>query len=239
MTYDIKFVGNTYTNSSSRDGYTPSLIVDHISSGSWSSLLSWFTSSGNKVSSSNYGVSKQGEIACFVPIDRMAWANGIKAEDIAKHNTPIVKANKGINPNKYSVSIEHEGTDGNLTEAQFQATVWLHRYIQAEIKRQWNYQMKLDKYDVIGHFQVDPVRKPLCPGKLFPWDKLYEELGRKDEVKLGLELTNSQWNLAKDTIQGLYDKHLITDKSWITKVELRTLTISELSWLNLIVLARK
>ncbi|MBD2863134.1 peptidoglycan recognition protein family protein [Paenibacillus oceani] len=79
MSYEIKFAGNQYTNSSSRDGHIPKLIVDHISAGSWSSLLSWFTSPNNKGSSSNFGVSKKGDIVCFVPIERMAWANGINA----------------------------------------------------------------------------------------------------------------------------------------------------------------
>ena len=29
---------------------------------------------------------------------------------------------------------------------------------------------------MIGHFQVDPRRKPSCPGKKFPWERLYKEL---------------------------------------------------------------
>jgi len=74
------------------------------------------------------------------------------------------------------VSIEHEGTDGDLTEEQFAASVWLHKYIAAEVKRIHGQALPLDEQHVIGHFQVDPVRKPNCPGPKFPWARLYQSL---------------------------------------------------------------
>jgi N-acetylmuramoyl-L-alanine amidase len=204
MTYDIKFVGNQYTNSSSRDGHIPCLIVDHISAGTWGSLLDWFTNPTNKGSSSTFGVSKKGEIVQFVRIEDMAWANGIGAEDIAASKTGIVKEHIGINPNKYSISIEHEGMDGNLTEEQFQATLWLHKYIRDYVMNKWGYEFGLTSYDVIGHFQVSPY-KPECPGKLFPWSRLYTELEDKEYI-MKVEDANKiierwladEYNLASD-----------------------------------------
>lgn len=59
---------------------------------------------------------------------------------------------------------------------------------------------------------------------------------KDDEI---LELTNSQWIMAKDALQELYDNKVITDKTWIEKASMEQLTISELSWLNLIVMSRK
>lgn len=168
--------GNKNTNSSNRDGHVPFVIVDHISAGSMSSLDAWFTSPSNRVSSAHFGVSKTGEIHQFVAIDRMAWANGLTAEAIPKAAAPIIRQNAPVNPNKYTVSIEHEGTDGELTEAQFAATVWLHKYIQDEIKRRYGRKIEFNKQHVIGHFQVDPIRKPLCPGPKFPWERLYKAL---------------------------------------------------------------
>ncbi|WP_424765683.1 M15 family metallopeptidase [Paenibacillus sp. sgz302251] len=53
-----------------------------------------------------------------------------------------------------------------------------------------------------------------------------------------LVLSDSEWKMAKDSLQKLYDNKIITDKSWIEKAERKQLTISELSWLNLIVMSR-
>ncbi|MCG7406793.1 N-acetylmuramoyl-L-alanine amidase [Paenibacillus sp. ACRRX] len=174
--------GNKYTNYSSRDGHVPCCIVNHISAGSMSSMDNWFTSSGNTVSSAHYGVSKDGRIHHYVDIKLMAWANGITSTATTQAPAKIVRDHPGVNPNKYTVSIEHEGTDGNLTEEQFAASVWLHRHIQAEIKRIWSKELQLDDYHVIGHYQIDPIRKANCPGPKFPWSRLYKELKGENEV---------------------------------------------------------
>ena len=176
--------GNSHTNSSSRDGHVPCVIVDHISAGTMSSMDAWFTSPDNQVSSAHYGISKSGEIHQYVPIERMAWANGLTLEAMAKATAPIIHQHAPINPNKYTVSIEHEGTDGDLTEAQFAASVWLHRYIAADVKRIYGQALPLDEQHVIGHFQVDPVRKPNCPGLKFPWARLYQELKEGGEGEM-------------------------------------------------------
>src|SRR5690606_25716539 len=38
---------------------------------------------------------------------------------------------------------------------------------------------------VIGHFQIDSIGKPYCPGVLFPWSKFYSELAIADKMSLG------------------------------------------------------
>lgn len=173
--------GNKYTNSSSRDGHVPVAIVNHISGGTMGSMDAWFTSSGNIVSSAHFGVSKTGEIHQYVDINNMAWANGLSVASIVKATAPLIKERVPTNPNKYTVSIEHEGTDGTLTEAQFAATVWLHKYISSEVQRLYGKPIDLDEKHVIGHFQVDPVRKPYCPGPKFPWDRLYAAFKVKED----------------------------------------------------------
>ncbi|WP_058303458.1 N-acetylmuramoyl-L-alanine amidase [Gorillibacterium timonense] len=176
--------GNAHTNSSSREGHVPFIIVDHISAGSMSSMDSWFTSPSNTVSSAHFGVSKSGKIHQYVPITRMAWANGLTTDAIPKAAASLVRQNAPVNPNKYTVSIEHEGTDGNLTEAQFAATVELHRFIAAEVKWLYGQALLLDEQHVIGHFQVDPARKPNCPGPKFPWSRLYQALSSSESVRI-------------------------------------------------------
>ncbi|WP_088832653.1 N-acetylmuramoyl-L-alanine amidase [Paenibacillus tyrfis] len=180
MTREIIWKGNEFTNSNDRGGNVPVAIVNHISAGTMSSMDSWFRSSGNQVSSAHFGVSKDGRIHQYVKIERMAWANGITADRFPYATASIVN-DFGINPNLYTVSIEHEGTDGELTEEQFQASVWLHRYIRQYVRDIWGKEIPFDEYHVIGHFQIDPIRKPNCPGPKFPWSRLYAALKNEEE----------------------------------------------------------
>ncbi|MBY0011513.1 N-acetylmuramoyl-L-alanine amidase [Paenibacillus typhae] len=173
--------GNQHTNSSSRDGHVPLAIVNHISGGTMGSMDAWFTSKDNLQSSAHFGISKSGIIHQYLPIERMAWANGLTAANIKKATAVIIQEEAPTNPNKYTVSIEHEGIDGALTEPQFTASVWLHKYIAAEVKRIYGKELLLDTKHVIGHFQVDPVRKPYCPGPKFPWERLYAALKTKED----------------------------------------------------------
>ncbi|MNW70263.1 hypothetical protein D3C74_495060 [compost metagenome] len=52
-------------------------------------------------------------------------------------------------------------------------------------------------------------------------------------------LTTSQKNMLVAALKGLLEQKVITDKSWIEKAEKGTLTVSELTWLNIIILTRK
>lgn len=188
--FKIEFVGNKHTNKSSRNGNIPTVIVNHISSGTMRSMDSWFTTPSNKVSSAHFGISKEGKIHQYVKIEDMAWHAGLKMDGIKFSTAPIVKE-KDINPNLYSIGIEHEGTDGDLTEKQLEASIWLHKFLASEVERIYKVKFKLDKKHVIGHFQVDPRRKPNCPGPKFPWTKLYDGLIEtvKSEKKEGVSVS--------------------------------------------------
>jgi N-acetyl-anhydromuramyl-L-alanine amidase AmpD len=172
MEFKIVWKGNEHTNKSSRGKNKPFVIVNHISGGTMSSMDNWFTTSSNQVSSAHFGISKDGKIHQYVKIEDMAWHAGIKQSSIKDATAKVVRDMK-INPNLYSVGIEHEGYDGSLTPAQFQASVWLHKYIKNYIKKTYNKDIPFDNYHIIGHFQIDPVRKSYCPGPKFPWKNLY------------------------------------------------------------------
>jgi N-acetyl-anhydromuramyl-L-alanine amidase AmpD len=91
MEYKIKWVGNEYTNRSSRKGHIPLIIVDHISEGREASVLNWGRSSGNNVSSWHFFVTRKGEIYQFVKIEDMAWVNGLKSDAISKAKADIIQ----------------------------------------------------------------------------------------------------------------------------------------------------
>lgn len=159
----------------SRGNQIPLIIVDHISVGSMGSMYNHFSNRNNKASS-HFGIGRDGSIVQYVDLRQAAWTQG----KVQLPSAPIIKKMMG-NPNLYGVSIEHEGyagngLDGDLTEAQFWATCWLHKYIQEEVEKIYNHKIDLNSHHVIGHFQIDSKGKPFCPGPKFPWASLYAEL---------------------------------------------------------------
>lgn len=180
---NIEWRGNDHTNSSSRDGYTPIAIVNHVVAGSGQSCDNWFRSPNNVVSSAHFNVWEDGRITQYVDIGRMAWGNGLAIANIPRATAELVLARPNINPNKYTISIEHAGHTGKLTPEQFAATVWLHKWIKAEVKRRFGYDITLNRKHVLGHFEIDPVRKPNCPGPDFPWSSLMKELSADATVQ--------------------------------------------------------
>jgi N-acetylmuramoyl-L-alanine amidase len=166
-----------------RNGQKPIIIVNHISVGSMGSMFNTFANISNRASS-HFGVGRDGSIAQYVPINKCAWTQG----KIQLPTAPIIKQ-LGGDPNKYGVSIEHEGyagngLDGNLTEEQFRATCWLHKYIQTAVETIYNVKIPLNSHQVLGHYQIDSKGKPFCPGLAFPWGRLYAELAIADTMTL-------------------------------------------------------
>lgn len=73
-----------------------------------------------------------------------------------------------------TIGIEHEEYAGDgepgLTEVQYQASLWLHRQLTAK------YSMPIDTEHIVGHYRIDSVDRPNCPGPNFPWDRLFRDL---------------------------------------------------------------
>jgi N-acetyl-anhydromuramyl-L-alanine amidase AmpD len=160
-----KFIGCAPTNF--RRGrpapYRPEAIVIHIMAGSLAGTDSWFGSPVSSVSA-HYGVGKNGEIHQYVQeedtafhagtVDRPSWAS-IK-------RTP---AGQIVNPNFYTLGIEHEGfPDDDWPAAQQAASV----AVIAEMAARWR--IPLDRQHVILHHEIRQS-KP-CPGAKAPIDQL-------------------------------------------------------------------
>ena len=157
-------------NHSALKGYKFIAIVDHIMSGTLAGTDSWFQNPASKVSS-HFGVGKNGEIHQYVDTDYPAWANGTANNP----NWSLLKS--GVNPNYYTISIEHEGESGDvMPEAQYQATLSLHRWLIKEIG------IEVSTDTIIGHYRIDSVNKANCPGSGFPWDRLFKDLKGVEDV---------------------------------------------------------
>lgn len=163
-----------------RKGRTPIAIVNHQTAGQFPGCLNWMCNPLAQASA-HYLVTRAGAIYQLVRGEDTAWhAGGV--------NRPSWSLYDGSNPNNYTLGIEHEcypdvGGDGNLTESQYQATLWLHQQLVAK----WG--IPIDSDHIIGHYRIDSVNRPGCPGSAFPWDRLLSDLkGVSKDMKASLDI---------------------------------------------------
>lgn len=162
-------------NWSERDGYKPEIIVIHISTGTLSSMTSWFSTPVSQASA-HYAVGKDGTILQYVEDEKKAWANG-------RVNNPSFKLYKtNINPNLYTLSIENEGQDlSKAPEIQIQTLIDLIKYLCEK----WD--ITPDREHIIGHYQIDSKNRINCPSPDHSIiDKIVDKLqpiNSKQEIK--------------------------------------------------------
>ncbi len=144
-------------------------IVNHITAGNYPGCLSWMCNQKAQASA-HYLVTKLGDIYQLVKDEDSSWHAGFA-------NKPNWKLYDGSNPNYYTIGIEHEClSGGDLTEAQYQASLWLHKHL---VKK---HNISVDNNHIIGHFNIDSVNRPNCPGPKFPWTRLFSDLKGSEEV---------------------------------------------------------
>jgi N-acetylmuramoyl-L-alanine amidase len=161
----IKWVGAA-SFATGRRGYTPKAIVIHIAEGSMAALDSWFNNPQAGVSA-HYGISKRGAIHQYVREQDTAHGNGV----IKAPSWSFLGMSRSINPNLYTISIEHEGKTGELwTPAMIEADVNL---IAAICTR---YGIPADSEHIIPHAAIDSVNKARCPGKGCPLEKIIQRV---------------------------------------------------------------
>ena len=185
---DITWQG-TPNYTAGRNGRKIIAIVDHITAGLMPGCLSWMRNSVAK-SSAHYLVTKAGGIYQLVKDEDTAWHAGIA-------NKPNWSLYDGTNPNRYTIGIEHEcKSGGELTEQQYQATLWLHRQLVSK------YNIPVDTEHIIGHYRIDSVDRPNCPGPRFPWDRLFLDLkGVVKDMKVGMEITEVKVTMEGKTVE--------------------------------------
>lgn len=134
-----------------RYGRVVEAIVIHCMEGTMSATAEWFADGASQVSA-HYGVSKAGQIVQYVDENLCAWHCG----RVEEPTSILVQDNAGINPNLYTIGIEHEG-DGteDLTTAQRLASISLIRDIA------FRRRFPIDRVHIIGHHEIYKPKK--CP----------------------------------------------------------------------------
>lgn len=153
-----------------RNGNRIVAIVDHIMQSSFASADAWFHNSASQVSA-HFGITLDGRVYQWVRTENTAWANGFLNQPDTNIDWIANALNNNINPNYFTLSIEHEGYTGNpFPEAQYQASLWLHKHLIG------NYGVQPDRQHIVGHYKLDSINRPYCPGTGFPWNRLMQDL---------------------------------------------------------------
>lgn len=147
-------------------GHRPEAIVIHIMDGSLTGTDSWFNDRRSGVSA-HYGVGKNGAVHQYV-----------KEADTAFHAGTVVRPTwkllkPGVNPNFYTIGIEHEGV-GTNANAWPQAMRDASLALAAEIARRWN--IPIDHDHIIPHKAIR-ASKPDCPGRGIDLAQYIADLG--------------------------------------------------------------
>jgi hypothetical protein len=133
-------------------GQKPEAIVVHVMEGTLAGADAWFKNPESKVSA-HYGIGRRGELHQYVKEDDTAFHAGV-----VKHPS-WTSLKPGVNPNSYTIGIEHEG-DGRTdwTDAQYAAGGALIR----EIASRWG--IPVDRQHIVGHHEIRADKT--CPGPI-------------------------------------------------------------------------
>ena len=146
-------------------GYHPEAIVIHIMDGTLAGTDSWFNDARAQVSA-HYGVGNAGEVHSYVKETDTAFHAGT----VDRPSWKLLKA--GVNPNFYTVGIEHEGLSAEAypwPDAQLSASLALARQIGAR----WN--IPLDADHIVPHHEIRAGKT--CPGVNFNLADYVRRLG--------------------------------------------------------------
>ena len=129
-------------------------IVLHIMDGSLSGTDSWFANKKADVSS-HYGIGHKGEIHRYVADQNIAYHAG----EVVEPSWTLI-SQYGMDPNLYTIGIEHEGkaSDTTFPAVQLEASAALVAALCAK------YSIPLDSLHVIGHHEIKASK--LCPAAL-------------------------------------------------------------------------
>jgi N-acetyl-anhydromuramyl-L-alanine amidase AmpD len=141
-------------------------VVLHIAQGTARGSIPWLQTTSPS-SSAHFFVDKAGHITQFASIRDRTWANGLRwvgNQAIDPEGMPVspswVRLTPGMDPNKVTVSVEHEGFWWERwTAPMYQANLDVLQYIAQESGLVYQPHSTL-----IGHNEISPHSRTNCPG---------------------------------------------------------------------------
>lgn len=135
-----------------RSGQLPIAIVVHIMEGSLAGTDDWFSKPISQVSA-HYGIGKNGDVHQYVQEADTAWHGGA----VLNPSWKLIKP--GVNPNSYTIGIEHEGKSTDVwTDKMKASSVELIKDICSR------YHIPIDRSHIIGHYEIT-TNKVNCPAQ--------------------------------------------------------------------------
>jgi len=153
-----------------RGGRSIAAIVDHVGNGFESSLNTRYLVPGGM--SVHYLVTQDGRVVQFVRDEDAAYhVPGCNPSDRSLPWLPTLSMGKYAVTvvNQLTIGIDHEGFGVRpLTDAQFAASVALHRHLVAV------HGIPADRDHIVGHVRLDRLLRGSCPGNRFPLERLVD-----------------------------------------------------------------
>lgn len=166
MAFPAKWIGSP-NRTTGRGGFRPEAVVVHIMEGTLAGTDSWFRSPQSKVSA-HYGIGRNGEVHQYVNENDSAWHAGRVWGSTWKLRK------EGVNPNRYTIGIEHEGQgDDEWTDAMYRTSAALIR----DVCHRWS--IPIDRDHIVGHREI--YAHKTCPGSKVDLDRLIR-LAREEAV---------------------------------------------------------
>lgn len=179
-TYEVKkkFSNNRYKG---RKDYIPDIIVLH-STASFSKGIRNFYDEEKEVSA-HFFINTDGFVQQIVSLDDSAWANGTSLNEESdvyyRFATNELVSSRNYNANYYTFSIENASIDGELTDEQYNSLKEVIKKIIKYVKETYNYDFMIDDKHIVGHRDINPIVRTVCPGNKFPMNKLIEDLNKE------------------------------------------------------------
>lgn len=161
-----------------RSGQKVKALVLHIAAGPLTAVFPTFNNPARQASA-HFCIGKDGTLEQYVSVNDTAYANGLSWVNNQWQNArgKIVQPTwqdivARTNPNLYTVSIEHEGhADEVWTNEMYDANnrllAWLAEQFALAL---------IPHRTLIGHYEIDPVDKPNCPGPHVEYVKMSAEV---------------------------------------------------------------
>ena len=163
-----------------RGGQKVRAVVLHIAAGPLSAVFPTFNNP-QRGASAHFCIGKKGEIEQYVSVNDTAFANGLTwktdtAQWICPHKKIVQPSWKDltpkINPNLYTVSIEHEGQPNDKwTDEMYDANLQLLQWLGDQFDLTY-----VAQHTLTGHFAIDPIDKSNCPGPNTEYDRIAQDL---------------------------------------------------------------
>ena len=185
------------------------VIVNHIMEGYAPQTINYIDRPDVTVSA-HFIITRKGEVYRQADLKHGAW-HCIKRKPSNK-----IVASRNAPPNLYTVGIEHEGmhkdTKGKLTDKQYEASLWVHKYIIERYEATFKEPFKIDRDHIIGHYEVDTVNRGKSdPGINFPWEELLTDLVKWDKERKGEKPMKKDLDIAQ---RWIVDNGIMRDEKW-------------------------